>query len=99
MTAFEEALQQRVPAPLRFSSVDDLKEELSWLDSRGTAMLFADLGSPQEAARRIILKWIVSEHLRRRRRGFRILAAGAGVLGLTLLVASNVNNPRVRCSP
>ena len=84
VAAFEQALD-RVPAPIRRGSVADLEEELSWLDTRGTKMLFAALGTPQEAARRVIRK-LAADRLRRRR-AIGISTARIGILGLTLLVS------------
>jgi hypothetical protein len=55
--AYLAALEQvlvGVPAGLVRTAVDELEEEFSWLDSRGTTALLAMWGSPRQAAERIV---------------------------------------------
>jgi len=96
LSAFEQALE-RVPAPLRHRSVDDLTEELSWLDSRSTTALLAAMGSPQQAAEKIRTEKMDRDRLRRRRIAVRTSATAIALLGLKLLVVDHRTQPR--CGP
>lgn len=92
LAAFEQALE-RAPAPLRHRSVDDLTEEISWLDSRATTALLAAMGTPQQAAQKI-LKGVAMDRLRRRRLTVATSASGIALLGLTLLALARRLQPR-----
>jgi uncharacterized membrane protein len=95
LAAFEEALE-RVPAPVRHSEVDALREELSWLDSRGSAALLASLGSPTSAARTILIREVAARELRGRRAAIVGVAVGAAILGIGVTVIRRFL--RTRCA-
>jgi hypothetical protein len=92
LAAFEQALA-RAPAPLRHRSVDDLAEELSWLDSRATTALLAAMGSPHQAAQKILGE-VAMDRLRRRWLAVGASATGIALLGLTLFVLARRRQPR-----
>lgn len=95
LAEFEIALE-RVPAQLRHSEVDALREELSWLDSRGAAALLATLGSPRAAAKAILVRKVAADRLRRRRVVVATSGAIAGIAWIALSLARR--SLRSRCS-
>ena len=83
LAAFEAALE-RVPATLRHREMDALREELSWLDSRGSAILLAARGTPEAAARAIHIRKIAGDELRMRRAAVVIIGVSAGIVGIAV---------------
>jgi hypothetical protein len=98
LAAFEQALE-RVPAPLRHSEVDALREELSWLDSRGSAALLDSLGSPTVAARAILVRKIAADELRGRRAAVAAIGVGAGIVAIAVILGRRSLRTRCSCGP